>query len=451
MDRNRRRKVQPDTKGDGDPKVPAGDGLAEPETDGAAFRDRRRLVHDLQLHQLELELQNRALRENQEVLEESRARYAALYDYAPVGHVTLDRRGVIIDLNLTCAALLGEERRTLAGRPLRTMLASGSRAAFDAHLRGAIAKRQPSTIELAIVVPSGGVRIVELMSSTHAAPNAAGVVPLVVHSVLQDISARKSDEQRREEVIAREHEARLLAEKANRIKEEFLDVVSHELRTPLAPMTMWVRALRAGGAGDGLRARAIESIEACLELQASLIDDLVDAARGRRGTLRVARRPMDLQEVVGAAVEAIAPSCAAKHVALELAFEAQPAQVSGDPTRLQQVVTNLLSNAIKFTPEGGHISVSVQTRAADVVLQVRDDGEGIEATRLDGIFEPFRNSHDEVPSRHGGLGLGLSIVYQLVAQHDGHVDAQSRGRGLGACFTVTLPRISDPEPPVAPG
>jgi PAS domain S-box-containing protein len=381
------------------------------------------------------------------VLEESRARYAALYDHSPVGHVALNRRGVIVDLNLTCAALLGEERRRLVGRPLRTMLASGSQGAFDAHLRGSITSRQTSTIELAILVPSGGVRIVELVSSAQAAPNAQEVVPLVVHSALQDISARKHDEQRREELIAWEHQARLLAEKANRIKEEFLDVVSHELRTPLVPMMMWVRALRAGGAGDGLRARAIESIEACLELQASMIDDLVDAARGRHGTLRVARRPMDLQEVVAAAVEALAPSCAAKHVALELAFEALPARVSGDPRRLHQVVTNLLSNAIKFTRESGHISVSVQTRGADVVLQVRDDGEGIEATRLDGIFEPFRRPPDAVPSRHGGLGLGLSIVYQLVAQHDGHVEAQSRGKGLGACFTVTLPRTSGPEQP----
>ena len=365
-----------------------------------------------------------------------------------MGHVALDRRGIILELNLTCAVLLGDERRVLAGRPFRALLAPASRRAFDAHLRACFTSREPTTVELGLPAPNGEVRIVELVSAARAAPSVGAADPIVVQSALHDISDRKRDERRREEVIAREHAARLLAERANRIKEEFLDVVSHELRTPLAPMMMWVRALRAGGAGDNLRARAVEAIETCLELQASMIDDLVDAARGRRGTLRVDRQPMDLQTVVGAAVEALAPSCAAKHVALALDLEAAPAWVSGDATRLKQVVANLVSNAIKFTREGGHIFVSVETRDADVVLRVRDDGEGIEATRLEGIFELFCLAPPARSPPEGAavLGLGLFIVRQLVAQHGGNIMAESQGPGRGACFTVTLPRSGAPGP-----
>jgi signal transduction histidine kinase len=172
-----------------------------------------------------------------------------------------------------------------------------------------------------------------------------------------------------------------------------------------------------------------------------MIDDLVDMARGRRGNLRVERQPMDLQRAVSAAVEALAPSCAAKRVALDLSIEATPTWVLGDATRLQQVVGNLLSNAIKFTGEGGRISVSLETRDAEAVLSVRDDGEGIEATMLESIFEPFTRAETVPPRRCDGLGLGLAIVRQLVTQHEGRVVAESRGKGQGSCFTVTLPGI----------
>jgi CheY-like chemotaxis protein/anti-sigma regulatory factor (Ser/Thr protein kinase) len=125
-----------------------------------------------------------------------------------------------------------------------------------------------------------------------------------------------------------------------------------------------------------------------------------------------------------------------------LEVDATPAWISGDSTRLQQVVSNLLSNAIKFTPEAGHVALTLRTRAEDVVLTVRDDGDGIHASLLDGIFEPFRQRDDTAARRHGGLGLGLTIVRQLVEQHEGCVVAVSDGAGRGACFTVTLPALA---------
>jgi PAS domain S-box-containing protein len=409
----------------------------------SVLQEHRRLVHELEVHQLELELQNRALRDAQGLLEESRARYAELYDYAPVGHITLDRSGIIRELNLTAASLLAKERRFLFGRPLRQLLAPQSRRALDAHLRACFKSTSVLHVELAIPRAGGSSRIVDFVSMPPS--NAAALADDqsgTLNSALVDVSQRKRDEQRQVALLEREREARVLAESANRIKQEFLAVVSHELRTPLAPMMMWVKALRAGGISDSLRARAIEALDTCLKVEAAMIDDLVDIARGQHGKLRIERHPIDLQAVVGAALEALAPSAAAKQIEVTLEVDATPAWISGDSTRLQQVVSNLLSNAIKFTPEAGHVALTLRTRAQDVVLTVRDNGDGIQASLLDGIFEPFRQLDDTAVRRHGGLGLGLTIVRQLVEQHEGHVVAASEGLGRGACFTVTLPALA---------
>jgi PAS domain S-box-containing protein len=407
--------------------------------------EQQRLFHELEVHQIELELQNRTMRETQGSLEDSRAKYAELYDYSPVGHVTLDSAGVIRELNLMGASLLGKDRRYLHKRPMRSLLAPESRRLFDAHLRACFKSDHPLTVELSVPLADGGLRTLELVSMpAPAAGRAPGSERAICHSALIDISARKDDEARRDDLLRREQEARALAESVSKLKEDFLTIVSHELRTPLAPMMMWIKALRTGGMSDSLRARAIDALDTCLAIQVAMIDDLVDVARGRHGKLRIARRPIDLQSVVGAAIEALAPSAAAKNIAVALEVDPTPTWVAGDPTRLQQVVGNLLSNAIKFTDESGHVALSLRTRGDTVVLTVRDDGQGIEPALLGSIFEPFRQHEDGTVRRHGGLGLGLTIVQQLVAQHEGDVAAQSDGKGRGALFTVTLPGLDVP-------
>ena len=407
--------------------------------------ERERLVHEVQLHQLELEVQNQSLREARDLLEESRARYAELYDYAPVGHLTLDRQGIVTELNLTCAALFDKERRRLVGGPLRFLLTVESRRALDAHLGVAFTTRPSSSVELAIPLADGTVRTVELVSVPPALHGVDGQGAMV-HSALIDVSQRRRDDERREELLRREHQARLLAESANRIKQDFLNIVSHELRSPLMPIMMWVRALRAGGLSDTLRARAIEAIDACVKVQVAMIDDLVDVASGRQDTLRVDRRPMDLQAVVSTAVETLAPAAAAKQIEIALGVDPAPAWISGDPTRLQQVVTNLLSNAVKFTREAGRIAIALHEQGSEIVLTVSDDGEGIDPATLGEVFEPFRSREGPAPRGQGSLGLGLTIVRDLVVKHDGHVTVESAGKGRGSCFTVTLPRLGDLRP-----
>jgi PAS domain S-box-containing protein len=396
----------------------------------------RRLVHELQSHQVELEVQNRELREAQGLLEESRARYVELYDRAPVGYLTLRPNGAIGEINLTGANLLGTDRSRLIGRWFRAFLADDSPAAFDQHLRRCLLGHGQATVEVAFKSPRG--RVVELLS---VPVHDANGVAIATHTAMTDVSERRQAEVERARLLAREREARALAEKASRVREDFLAVVSHELRTPLAPMLMWMGVLRSSGPDDALRSRALATLEMCLKAQVSQIDDLVDLARSTNGKLRIDPRAMSLAPLIDNAVEAVALSASAKRIQVKRTGVASSCRVWGDPARLRQVIANLLSNAIKFTPDQGNIVVRLAQQGDNAVLSVEDDGEGIEAALLPHVFEPFRQQDVTRVRRHAGLGLGLAIVHELVRLHGGTVRAASPGRNLGATFTVTLPLI----------
>ena len=390
-----------------------------------------RLAHELEVHQLELEIQNRTLQESQAALEESRARYAELYDYAPVGHLSVDRAGVVHELNIAAAALLGVERRDVINRPLRLFLTPGGRPVLDAHLRASWRSSRPLSAQIALHRPGADAIFVELLTVPPPAHAGAADRVSTLHCALVDVSER------------------IRAEHVNRVKQDFLSVVSHELRSPLAPMKLWVQALRLGGMSETLRLQAIDALETCLSLQDATIEDLIDVAQGWQGTLRVDLQPMDLGAVVRAVVEAFAPSVAAKQIEVTFDVGPSPPWVLGDSIRLQQVVANLLSNALRFTREAGRIALGLEARGGQAVLTVSDDGEGIDAARLPHLFEPFHHGRDaRVPPHHGGLGLGLSIVRELVTRHAGTVTAESAGVGRGSCFTVVLPRV-EPGFPIA--
>jgi PAS domain S-box-containing protein len=409
----------------------------------AVRREQQHLSYGAEIHQLEVELQNRELREARGELEEAWARYAEIYEHAPTGHLSLDAFGAIRQLNLTCAALLGREKRLLEGIPLRVILDPQSRDAFDSHLRVSASSRESRTVQLQVLLPNGESRPIELLTAPRSEP-ARSTEPNLYHSALIDISERRRAEERREELFRREREARLLAESANQVKEDFLALVAHELRTPLAPMLLWLKALEIEGADAGVRERARLALEAGLNAHIAMIEDLVDVARGRHGELRVERHPVDLRPLVSEVVEAFAPSAVEKDVRLELSLPDEPACVSGDAGRVRQIVTNLLSNAFKFTAASGRVVVALRPVDDEVVLIVSDDGEGLHADLLEGAFDPFRQRDKVAARRQGGLGLGLTIVRQLVAAHDGIVKAESRGAGQGSSFTVKLPRIEAP-------
>ncbi|HWW74593.1 MAG TPA: PAS domain-containing protein [Pyrinomonadaceae bacterium] len=239
--------------------------------------------------------------------------------------------------------------------------------------------------------------------------------------------------------LAREQAARAEAERANRLKDEFLATLSHELRTPLTAILGWARMLSDGFVREEMRADALGIIYRNARSQAQLIDDLLDVSRIITGKLRIEVRPVDLAPVVEAAVAVVRPAASAKRVQLQTVFEPGTGLIAGDPERLQQVVWNLLSNAVKFTPNGGRVQVRLGRINSRVEVAVSDTGAGIAPEFLPHVFDRFRQADMGTTRRHGGLGLGLAIVRHLVELHGGAVAAESAGEGLGTTFRVSLP------------
>ncbi|PYV91680.1 MAG: hybrid sensor histidine kinase/response regulator [Acidobacteria bacterium] len=227
---------------------------------------------------------------------------------------------------------------------------------------------------------------------------------------------------------------------ANRLKDEFLAVVSHELRTPLSSILSWAQMLRTENLDQATCAVAYEVIERNAKSQRRLIEDLLDISRIVNGKLSLEVRPVGLLAVVKTAIETMRPSIVAKGIQLQTMLDPAVGLVSGDASRLQQVVLNLLSNAIKFTPEGGLMEVGLQQASSQVEIVVKDSGRGISAEFLPYIFDRFRQADVATPKSQGGLGLGLAIVRQLVEMQGGTIQADSPGEGQGATFTVRLPQ-----------
>ena len=235
--------------------------------------------------------------------------------------------------------------------------------------------------------------------------------------------------------MAEEH-----AEHANRLKDDFLATVSHELRTPLNAVLGWARMLGSKQLAEERSVHAIATIERNAASLAHMIDDLLDVSRIIAGTLHIDPRPIDLIAVTKTALDVVKPLAVTKHI--DLRFGPEPgstAVLSGDAARLHQVIWNVLANAVKFTPQGGRIDVFVERVGSTIELKVVDTGQGISAEFLPYVFERFRQADVAPSGRHGGLGLGLAIVRQLVELHGGTVRAASDGDGRGATFTVHLP------------
>lgn len=265
-----------------------------------------------------------------------------------------------------------------------------------------------------------------------------------------DIEDQKRLEQQRDRLLQQEQAARAAAEQANRIKDEFLAVLSHELRSPLNPILGWAKLLRRGTLDATKTAQALEAIERNAKLQIQLIEDLLDVSRILRGKLNLNLVPVDLSSMIKAALETVSLAAEAKSIQVQSQLDSI-GPVLGDAVRLQQVVWNLLSNAIKFTPEGGQVTVQLDTdpsvtatsRYAYAQLTVTDTGKGISPEFLPYVFEYFRQADATTTRQFGGLGLGLAIVRHLVELHGGTVQAESAGEDQGARFTVRLPLLRE--------
>jgi signal transduction histidine kinase/ActR/RegA family two-component response regulator len=243
-----------------------------------------------------------------------------------------------------------------------------------------------------------------------------------------------------QQAAASERAARADIERSSDLKDEFLANLSHELRTPLTAILGWAQMLRRRSNLDEADIReGLEIIERNSRLQVQLIDDLLDTSRITSGKLRIDVQPVDPKTIVEAALETIQPAAEAKGIRIEKILDPAAGPVSGDPGRLQQVMWNLLSNAIKFTPKQGKVQVLLERVNSHIEISVTDTGIGFKPEFLAHVFERFRQADGSTTRRHGGLGLGLSIVKHLVELHGGTVRAASPGEGKGATFTIHLP------------
>ena len=264
--------------------------------------------------------------------------------------------------------------------------------------------------------------------------------------VFRDITERRRSEdaatrahEERLQLLAAAETAREKAEEASRSKDEFLAVLSHELRTPLTAVFGWTQLLQNRDVNEEMRAKAMDVIDRNVRAQIQLIDDLLNVSQIIAGKLQIRREMIDPLDVVKRAIETARPSAEAKDIVLHLESPSTVPPISADPARLQQITWNLLSNAVKFTSKGGRIEVRVQQVRSDLEIVVADNGQGISAEFLPQVFNRFSQADSSTTRSHGGLGLGLALVRQLMELHGGTVSAQSGGLGQGSAFTISFP------------
>jgi PAS domain S-box-containing protein len=263
--------------------------------------------------------------------------------------------------------------------------------------------------------------------------------------IARDITESKNSERERERLLKGEQIARSKAEEANRLKDEFLATVSHELRTPLTSILGWASLLRTARVSEQQTTLALETIHRNAKTQAQVIEDLLDVSRIITGKLHLEMRPTMASQLVESAIASVQPMAKAKGVGLHVQIGENAGSLAADSGRLQQVIWNLLNNAIKFTPGGGHVRVMVRRADSEIEIVVSDTGQGIRPEFLPHVFDRFRQAESSTTRKHGGLGLGLAIVRQLVELHGGTVTASSKGQGQGATFAVRLPAMRVPQ------
>jgi PAS domain S-box-containing protein len=387
----------------------------------------------------------------EEALRESKERLAGIVSSAMDAIITVDEDQRVVLFNEAAERMFGCRAADALGQPFNRFIPERFRGAHTELVRrfGETGGASRAMRSLTALRADGTEFPIE------AAISKVEVGGRKLYTLIhRDITERKQAEAEREQ-LALEQSARAAAEAANRSKDEFLAMVSHELRSPLNAILGYTRILRSGPVDQDAINNVTAIVERNAKAQLQIIEDLLDSARIITGKLRIERALVDLAPVLEAALDTVRSAAEAKGVTLGADFGALPEQVLGDSTRLQQVVWNLLTNAVKFTPEGGRVELRMEGALDNVQIMVSDTGKGIEPEFLPFVFDSFRQADSSSVRRFGGLGLGLSLVKNLVELHGGTITASSEGEGRGATFTVMLPRrqlefIEPPALAVAP-
>ena len=374
----------------------------------------------------------------QEGLRTSEIRYRRLFEAARDGILILDAATLkITDVNPFMTELLGYSRNEFLGKELWEIGLFSDKEASQRAFRQLQVKGYLRYEDLPLQSTGGKVRQVEFVSNVYEEDSHQ-----VIQCNIRDITDRKRAEEERKLLLESARAARAEADTANRVKDEFLATVSHELRTPLTSILGWSKLLASGNLDEQGSKRAIETIVRNARAQTQLIDDLLDISRIITGKLRLDMHPLELGPMIEAVVDGVRPAADARNIHLQTELDPLISPASGDPDRIQQIIWNLLSNAIKFTPGGGCVAVRLERLHSYAEITISDTGQGIDPELLLHVFDRFRQADSSITRGHGGLGLGLSIVRQLVEMHGGTVTAESPGAGEGTVFKVILPLMS---------
>ena len=363
----------------------------------------------------------------EQALRISEDRYRDLVDNSHELICTHDLEGRVLSVNPWAARVLGYPQNSLVGINIRDGLLPEYREKFDDYLRTVITQGSAGGV-MKVRTATGETRLWEYYNTLRT----EGVEKPIVRGMAHDATERRK-------ALKREKEARVEAEAANRVKDEFLSTLSHELRTPLTAIMGWADLLLHDEVEPKNRRQALETIFRNANSQCQLINDLLEVSRIITGKLRLEFVACELHSVIEAAAESIRPTAEAKGVRLQVLLEPQVGPVFGDGERLQQVVWNLLSNGVKFTQKGGVVQVTLQRINSHVEIVVKDTGVGIRSDFLPHVFDRFRQADGSTTRNYGGLGLGLAIVRHLVELHGGTAWAESDGEGQGSKFSVRLP------------
>lgn len=383
----------------------------------------------------------RAAQEAERAAEAERNRLYELFMQAPMPVAIIRGRSLVVELANEAALRTWGKTADIIGRTFLQgfpeLEGQGSDTLLERVLETGVAHRGSEVLNR---LARGGPDLDEVYWNFVYAPllEGAGRVTGVLicgFEVTDQVVAR-----RRVELLANQLTAQKGAlEDAHRLKDEFVATMSHELRTPLNAILGWARIMKQGNVAPGRIEHAVATIERNAVSQAALIDDLLDVSRIITGKLRLNVDAVDLPHVVRTTLDTLRPASDARSIQIHAIIDSHAGPVLGDADRLGQIVTNLLSNAVKFTPKGGHIHVYLERVSSSARLTIRDTGIGIGADFLPFVFDRFRQSDQSTSRRHGGLGLGLSIVKHLVELHGGTIAAHSEGTEMGATFTVTIP------------
>jgi PAS domain S-box-containing protein len=372
-----------------------------------------------------------------QTLQLSEVAWQSTFESAAVGiaHVSLDGR--CLRTNDAYCRMTGYSREELLTLDVQSLTHPDDFAA-DAALAASVANGEiPAyNLEKRYVRKDGTTLWANLTVSLHRMP-IPGEEPYFI-AMITDVTLQKEAQREREHLLESERTARADAERASRLKDEFLTTVSHELRTPLNSILGWSQLLQRPEMGDADVRKGMETILRNARTQAQLIDDLLDMSRIISGKVRLDIETVALPQVLERALDSVRPAAAAKGVRIESIIDSS-CRIKGDSGRLQQIFWNLFNNSIKFTPKGGKMQVVLERVSSHLEVSVSDTGEGIAPDFLPFVFDRFRQQDGSTTRRHSGLGVGLSIVKHLVELHGGHVSASSAGVGKGATFVVHLP------------